>query len=141
MSSVLKQRYLNKFSVGAVVLIVTAMSANAANIKDDKEVFSRLLITAIANEIRENCETIAAREIKATFYVLGIVSYAKRQGFSMDEIDTFRNDETQQNRLRAATYKYLDANGVDRSKKTGYCALGTVEMNNRTASGKLLKSR
>jgi hypothetical protein len=130
---------LKQLGLGAIALSVTS-GANAAELKDNAEVFARLLNTAVANEIRENCDTIEAREVKAGLYVLGIVSYAKKQGFSMDEIKAYKADPDEQARLRREGYAYLDEHGVNRSEGTGFCALGEAEIAAKSAIGKLLKS-
>ena len=109
-------------------------------IKDDPEIFSRLVTTAIAHEIRDKCSFIEARKLSATFYVLGILRYAKSQGFSQEEIEAYRDIKTEQDRLRAATYAYLDKNGVDRNKPESHCDLGEKEIASGSQVGKLIKS-
>ena len=126
--------------LGALMLATATNGVQAAELKDNAEVFSRLLNTAIANEIREKCDTIAAREIRAGLYVLGIVSYAKKQGFSMDEIEAYRRDPVEQEKLRVAGYAYLDGHGVNREENTGYCELGQAEMSAKSQIGRLLKN-
>jgi len=110
-------------------------------IKDDAEIFYRLKTTAIANEIQQNCDTIAARKIAATFFVLGILYYAKRQGFTSDQIDAYKQNPVEQERLRSATYNYLDTHAVNRTERATYCVLGRAEISNQSQIGKLLKSR
>ncbi len=135
-------RHLKSLTFGATTLgLMFGSALSAAEMKDDPEIFARLLTTAIANEIRENCGTIEARNWRATSYVLGIVSYARKQGFSMAEIEAYKNDPSEQARLRSEGYAYLDAHGVDRAKATGYCALGTTEIANQSQIGRLIKSR
>ncbi|NOX41511.1 MAG: DUF5333 domain-containing protein [Alphaproteobacteria bacterium] len=110
-------------------------------IKDNAEIFSRLLTVAIGSEIRDNCDTISARKFTVMFYVLGVMNYARKQGFSMDDMDAYRNTKSEQKRLSAATYAYLDKNGVNRDDPASYCPLGRTEIKNKSQIGKLLKSR
>jgi uncharacterized protein DUF5333 len=129
-------------TLGLTAIAITfAAPINAVEIKDNAEIFSRLLTTAVANEIREKCDTIEARELRATLYVLGVVSYAKKQGFTMKQIEAYRNNPDEQARLRREGYAYLDAGGVNRKAGTGYCALGEKEMAEKSKIGRLLKSR
>jgi hypothetical protein len=114
---------------------------NRVPLDEDVELFTRMSTTAVANEIREKCETLAARKIAATFYVLGILKYAKSLGYNSEEIDEFRFDEANQEKLRQMAHDYLDANGVDREAETGYCALGVAEIEKKSQIGKLLKSK
>ena len=125
-------------------LLLTSASANAvasAELKDDAEVFRRLLVAAVGNEIKDNCTTIEVRTIAATFFVLGIVTYAKGQGFSMDEIEKFRRDPVEHERLRVATYAYLDGHGVNREDPASYCPLGQAEIAEGSDIGKLIKNK
>lgn len=127
---------------GLMVLALSYASSAVAKpeIKDNPEIFQRLMTTAIAHEIRDKCPTIEARKMAATFYVLGILNYARQQGFSQAEIEAYRNIESEQDRLRAATYAYLDKNGVDRSKPESHCSLGEREIASGSQVGKLIKS-
>jgi len=130
--------------LGFATLLTTTLAATAgtgAEIKDNKEIFRRLLTAAIGHEIQEKCPTIEVRTLAATFYVLGIVNYAMQQGFSRAEMDIYRNDPKEQDRLRAATYVYLDKHGVNRAIPASHCLLGMTEIAQNTETGKLLKSR
>jgi len=110
-------------------------------IKNDAEIFHRMLVVAVANEIREQCPTIDARKIAATFYVFGVLSYARSKGFSMDEINAYKKDPGEQAKLRRAGYAYLDSHGVNRKKPASFCTLGKTEIAAGSEIGKLLKSR
>jgi len=128
--------------LGAALVATLASAAMAKpDLRDSDEVFSRIMTTAIANEIRDKCETIKARKIAATFYVLGVVKYAKDLGFTSEEIDDYRFDPIQQERLRVAVHAFLDENGVDREDPASYCPLGKREINAKSQIGKLLKSK
>ncbi len=110
-----------------------------ADLSENEDVFARLLNVAIAHEIRDKCETISARELKAKLRMLNIYRFAKGLGYTHDEITTYTKDKAEQERLRQATYAFLDENGVDREEVTGYCALGEVEIENASPIGKLLR--
>lgn len=131
-----------RLTIAALTAAAIAAPALAApQIKDNPEIFHRLLTSAIAHEIFDKCERIEVRKLAATFYVLGIVSYAKKQGFTSDQIDAYRKTESEQERLRAATYAYLDEHGVDRADPQSYCPLGQAEIEQDSQIGKLLKAR
>jgi hypothetical protein len=134
--------YLPRLITTAALCVALGTPALAkAEIKDNAEIFDRLLTAAIGHEIKENCTAIDVRTLAATFYVLGIVKYASDQGFSRAEMDAYRGDPTEQERLRQATYDYLDKNGVDRTDPASYCPLGQAEIEKKSQIGKLLKSR
>ncbi len=133
---------LSRLAAPAVfVAALTVTAAAATGIRDDKEVFSRLLTAAIGNEIKDNCPVIDVRKMAATFYVLGILTYAMNQGYSRAEIDEFRADPVQQEKLRKATYAYLDAHSVNRQDPASYCPLGEAEISADSDIGKLLKAK
>jgi len=133
----------------ARVWIITAIALLASpvfaatharpQIKDDAEIFHRLLVTAVANEIRGQCDTIEARKISAVFYVLGVLRLAKSHGFSSAEITAYKKNESEQKRLRRAGYAYLDSHGVDRKNPASFCTLGQAEIATGSEIGKLIK--
>jgi len=128
--------------IAAIALLASpAFAATHARpqIKDDAEIFHRLLVTAVANEIREKCDTIDARSFAATFYVLGILRLANSHGFSRAEITAYKKNESEQNRLRRAGYAYLDSHGVDRKNPASFCTLGQAEIAAGSEIGKLIK--
>jgi len=137
----MKNVLINSVAAAATVVALSGSAVASAGIKDNAEIFHRLLTAAIGNEIRDKCPAIEARTIAATFYVLGIVTYASRQGFSRAEMDAYRNDPKEQNRLRKAAYGYLDGHGVNRNNPASYCPLGKAEIAQNSEIGKLLKSR
>ncbi len=139
-------KYARRFAaVLATALTASSALASAEDsrvpLAEDPELFHRMTITAVANEIRERCDTIKARKVAATVYVLGVLKYAKSKGFSSDEIDEFRANKDNQEKLRQMAYAYLDENGIDREAGTGYCALGVAEIKKKSQIGKLLKSK
>jgi len=46
---------------------------------------------------------------------------ARGLGYSMDDIETFRNDKVQQDRLRTATLAYFAEHDVDTENPETYC--------------------
>ncbi len=125
----------------ALVFSLSAVTSVGQGLNDDKEVERRLLVAAVGNEIKDNCPTIEVRTIAATFFVLGIVTYAKGEGYSLDEIDAYRHDPVQQEKLRVATYAYLDSHGVNREDPQSYCPLGQAEIKQGSEIGKLIKNK
>jgi len=142
---------LRAFAAGLIAISLTTSASASANtdantntspqIKDSKEVFHRLLTMAVGNEIKDNCPTIKMRSVAATFYFLGLIQYTYSLGFSRAQMDAYRNDPEQQDRLRKAAYSYLDKHGVNRKDPASYCPLGMAEITRNTEIGKLLKSR
>ncbi len=108
---------------------------------DEEGIFDRLLTGAVVSETYKNCDRIDPRKIKATFFVLGTVQMARGLGYSMDDIETFRNDKVQQDRLRTATLAYFAEHDVDTENPETYCTFGEAEIANDSHIGEFLKRR
>ncbi len=132
----------NKITAGLLAgsMFATAVSAKSG-LEDNYEVGVRLFYVAVANEIRENCDTISARMFRAINYLYALKKYANDLGYTDAEMEKLGKDKVQQERLRVAVYDYLDSNGVDREVPASYCPLGVAEINKKTPIGALLRSR
>ncbi|SFQ94746.1 DUF5333 domain-containing protein [Poseidonocella sedimentorum] len=100
-----------------------------------------LLAVGIADEIRNSCDDIDARLLRAVSYLHSLVSEAKALGYSSQEIEDFRNSRAEQRRLRAQGEAYLQANGANPAQPETLCALGRAEIARGSAIGSLLKAR
>lgn len=131
---------INRFAPALALLMALGAPLSAKPmLKDVPEVFDRILTGAIVNEIFTKCATINPRKLKATLFVIGTVNYAKKLGYTMDDIDELRSDSAQEKRLNRAVDAYLRANGVNKSQPETYCALGFAEMENKSLIGSFLK--
>jgi len=110
-------------------------------LNDEQEVFDRVLIGAIVSETYKNCKRLAPRKIKATFYVLGTVRFAHSLGYSMEDIDNYRYDPVQQERLRVAVLAYFAEHKVDPEDPETYCIFGETEIANDSQIGTFLKRK
>ncbi len=110
-------------------------------LENEADIFDRLLLGAVVSEVYTNCDRIEPRKLKATVFVLGTLKMAKDKGYTMDEIDAFRFDPVQQERLRQATYAFFDENGVDRDDPESYCRFGFAEMKKNSRIGRFLKRK
>jgi uncharacterized protein DUF5333 len=135
----LKQPLRNTAAALTLVALLTTPALAKPPLKEVDEVFSRVLTGAIVSQIYEKCDRIEPRTLKATFFVLGTVRYAKGLGYTTQEIDDYRFDPEQQERLRKATYAFLDANGVNRDDPESYCTLGFAEIDKKSRIGGFLR--
>jgi len=131
---------INRFAPAlALALLLATPLAARPPLKDVPEVFDRVLTGAIVNEIFTKCDSIGPRKLKATLFVLGTVNYAKKLGYTMDDMEELRSDPAQAKRLDRAVDAYLRANGVNKKKPETYCALGEAEMEKKSLIGSFLK--
>lgn len=131
----------------AGTILIAAWAASApqgvakTGLGDEPGVFDRLLTGAVVSETYKHCDRIDPRKIKATLFVLGTVQMARGLGYSMDDIEKFRNDKVQQDRLRTATLTFFAEHDVDTEIPETYCTFGEAEIANNSRIGKFLKRR
>lgn len=94
---------------------------------------------AIADEIRKNCKSISARMIRAYQFISSIEDYAKSQGYSATEIESFVESKADKKRLLNEAKAYLTANGA--TSEAGHCALGKKEIAKDSQVGVLLRAK
>jgi len=110
-------------------------------LKNEQEVFDRVLIGAVVSETYTHCDRINPRKFKAMLFVLGTVRVAQGLGYSMKDIDTYRFDPVQQDRLRVATLAYFKVHGVNTEDPESYCIFGEAEIANDSQIGNFLKRK
>ena len=112
-----------------------------ATLGADTEIWNGLFAVAVADQIRENCDSIAAREFRAMRFIYGLYGRARDYGYSRQEIQAFRSDDAMGNRMRTEVMAYFAENGVREGAPETYCALGLAEISAGTPAGNLLRAR
>jgi len=112
-----------------------------ATLSADAEIWNGLFTIAVADQIREHCDSIEARVFRATRFIYGLYSRARDYGYSRQEIQAFQRDEDVGNRMRAEVMAYLAERGVREDAPETYCALGLAEISADTPVGHLLRAR
>ena len=129
----------------ALGLTAPAMAATQdeinATLGGDAAIWRGLFALAVADEIRNNCESIEARTIRATSFVLGLYNRARDYGYSRSEIRAFQTADSTEVRMRAEVGAYFAQNGVREGVSETYCALGQSEIAAGTQAGDLLSAR
>ena len=127
------------------VMIAAALAATTATAKpalrDVSAVDDGLLAVAIADEIRNTCDTIDARMFTALLTLNSLKSTARSMGYSDEEIEDYVTSKAEKARMRKRGEAYMQANGVTLGDKSGYCRLGKQEIAKGSAIGTLLKAR
>jgi hypothetical protein len=98
----------------------------------------RLVQARVADRIRKECPSIAARFAYAYSQARALKQYALDQGYSDDQIEAFLDSKPDKNRVKAAAEAYLADNGVVDGNADSFCALGVKEIANKTVAGSLI---
>jgi len=132
----------------ALMLLALPVSASSqsqdeinATLGGDPDLWDGLFAVALADQIRENCDTIQARSLRATAFIYDLYSTARGYGFSRAEIRAFQVDDGTAERMRAQVHDYFDENGVREDAPETYCVLGLAEIAAETSAGTLLRAR
>jgi Family of unknown function (DUF5333) len=96
----------------------------------------RLIQARVADRIRKECDSIAARFAYAYSQARALKQYALDQGYTEAEIEAFLDSKADKARVKAAAEAYLAANGA--TNEAGFCALGRKEIANGTVAGSLI---
>jgi len=112
-----------------------------ATLGADTEIWNGLFAIAVADQIRENCDSIHARTFRATRFIYGLYSQARDYGYSRQEIQAFQHDDAVGDRMRAEVMAYFAEHGVRAGAPDTYCALGVAEISADSPAGHLLRAR
>lgn len=129
-------------AVAAAALIVATQTATAKPaLKDVATISNGFIQLGIADEIRKNCDSISPRMVRVFNYVSGLKTQAENLGYSDAEIDAYAENDTEKKRLIGKAYEYMQAKGVVKGQPETFCALGRSEIANKSAAGRLLRTR
>tara|TARA_R110002124_G_scaffold54062_3_gene154272 strand:- start:3353 stop:3775 length:423 start_codon:yes stop_codon:yes gene_type:complete len=112
-----------------------------ATLGADTEIWNGLFAIALADQIRENCDSISARNFRAMRFIYGLYGRAREYGYSRQDIQAFQRDDAVGDRMRAEVMAYFAENGVREGASETYCALGLAEISADTPAGNLLRAR
>jgi hypothetical protein len=94
-----------------------------------------------ADEIRKNCDSIDARMFRAIGYLRSLHSYAKKVGYTDEQIDELTENKSEKEKLRKQIRADLAKRGASPKTPEGYCTVGREEIAKGSAAGRLLKAR
>jgi len=133
---------ISRLILAALISIVAATGAAAKpHLRDVAEIDDGLLWVAIANEIRERCDDVSARMVRAMVTLRGLHTRAKALGYSDDEIEDYVTSKAEKTRMRHRGEAYLASTGVSLDQTDQVRALGRREIDRNSAIGVLLKAR
>ena len=107
-------------------------------LSENSYVNDRLIQASVADRIRKECPTIAARFAYAYGQARALQRYALDLGYTDAEIEAFLDSKPDKKRVKAAAEAYLAANGVVQDDPKSFCSLGQKEIANETVAGSLI---
>lgn len=102
------------------------------------EIHDGLLALGIADELRNTCDSLGARMLRATKTAYDLQSRAKSLGYSSDEIDDYVTSKAEKKKMRAEGEVWLKKRGVTLGKASDYCRVGREEIAKGSSIGVLL---
>lgn len=136
-------RMMNPLFIGAVVF-ATALNAQASvnsGLPAEKDINNGLLVVAVADKIRRECNSISARFFTARAYLTNLKDLAEKRGYSEAEIDAYIENDQEKAKMRAKRNAYFKARGASNLDPASLCALGQDEIRKQSQIGLLLKTK
>jgi hypothetical protein len=127
--------------VALVLLAAQPVAADRPPLSEVQEIDGALLAVAIANEVRERCDDIEPRMIRAWSTLNGLKAKAKALGYSEDEIEDYVTSKAEKARMRRLGEVYVRQHGADPDVTADLCAFGRAEIARSTAVGRLLREK
>ncbi|WP_312529970.1 DUF5333 domain-containing protein [Paracoccus sp. (in: a-proteobacteria)] len=115
----------------AAGLTLTAVAATPAfalgPLSQEKYINDRLIAARIADRIRRECKTYDARMMYAWGQARALKKYARAQGYTEAQIDTFLDSKEEKKRIYAVAEDYLKRKGAKKGDPESFCAVGAQE--------------
>lgn len=127
-------------AVACTVALPVSATARPA-LRDVPEIENTLFAVAIADAIRDRCDDISPRVLRALNTLRKIKAQANDLGYSDDEIRAYVESDTEKARMRAKGEKFLAQNGVSYDKPETFCTFGRAEIAKSSAIGVLLRAK
>jgi Family of unknown function (DUF5333) len=129
---------MTRMMIFAVMMAVATPALALPPLSENDYVNDRLIQASVADRIRKECPTIAARFAYAYSQARALKQYALDQGYTDAEITAFLRSKPDKKRVKAAAEAYLAANGVVQGDAQSFCTLGMQEIANQTIAGSLI---
>ena len=127
---------MKKLMIAVLALGLATPAMALPSLSENAYINDRLIQARVADRIRKECDSIAARFAYAYSQARALKQYALDQGYADAEIDAFLDSKPDKARVKAAAEAYLTANGA--TDEAGFCALGRKEIAAGTIAGSLI---
>ena len=126
----------------SVVMIALATPAAALKpLHEDARVLSSFYVIGFADEIRKRCDSIEPRIIRAYMYLKSLESYARKLGYTSEDIKELQDNKVEKEKLRTKIRADLAKRGATPENPEGYCTVGREEIAKDSAAGRLLREK
>jgi len=135
---------MTKFLTSATLFLAlsTAVPAQAlAPLHQEPTVRAMFYAVGLADEVRKNCPSVSPRMIRAYSYLKSIESYARKAGYSDDQIRDLTENKAEKERLRVVIRADLAKRGATPGNAAGFCKVGMEEIAANSAAGRLLYAK
>lgn len=137
---------MTRLIAAAVLAVFTPFSALSAegekpSLRDVAAIENPLFAVAVAREVAEKCDAIAARTLKGLRLLYSLRSTANGLGYSDREIRAYIDSDQEKARMRAKGERLLRQNGVNLDDPETFCAYGRAEIQKNSAIGVLLRAK
>ncbi|MBL4811938.1 MAG: DUF5333 domain-containing protein [Rhodobacteraceae bacterium] len=130
------------FKAGILVIgfaIIAGATAARPALRNVEHITEGLIDTAIAYEIGNQCDSIAARWLRGINFLHSLEAHARELGYSNDEVSAFIDDRNEKHRLEGiARDRLADLGAVD-GVAASYCAAGRTQIALGSQIGLLLR--
>lgn len=128
---------MNILKILTAAITVAALGAGAATaaqppLSQNKYVNDRLIAARIADRIRRECPAYDARLIYAWNQARALKKYARQQGYSESQIDSFLKDRDEKRRIYAVAEDYLTRKGAAAGDAQSFCRVGQQEFDSNS---------
>jgi hypothetical protein len=130
-----------KFIVSLTFIALAAPAAALKPLHEDARVLNSFYVVGFADEIRKRCDSIEPRIIRAYMYLKSLESYARKAGYSSEDIKELQDNKAEKEKLRAKILADLAKRGATPENPEGYCTVGREEIAKGSAAGRLLRAK
>ena len=123
------------------VALTTSAGMAEAGLNNERDINDGLLVLAVADKIRRECDAIGGRLFTARSYARPLRELATDRGYSDAQVDAYINDKLEKARMREKRNAYFAAKGASNLDPDSLCVLGRDEIARGTQVGQLLKAR
>ena len=132
-------------ALAAVASVALAASATAGeakpSLRDVPEIENPLFAVAVASEVADQCDRLAARTLKGLIELYRIRGRANALGYSDAEIRAYIKSDQEKSRMRATGERLLVQEGVTLDQPETFCTYGLAEIEKNSAIGVLLRAK
>lgn len=143
MTSAFSPARLAVLAAAASVFLTASVAAGEArpSLRDVPEIENPLFAVAVASEVADQCDSIAARTLVGLNELYRIKGRANALGYSDKEIRAYIKSDQEKSRMRAKGERLLTQKGVKLDQPETFCTYGLAEIEKNSAIGVLLRAK